>query len=108
MAAADNVTPLEAEAADDGYSFEFAGETWDLIEDFNILDFQEQLEAQRVVAAFRYALGDQYDDFKKLAGGDVDSFRKATEALVDAVGLGDPGNSRASRRSSARQRSKRR
>jgi hypothetical protein len=108
MAAADNVTPLEAEAADEGYSFEFADETWDLIEDFNILDFQEQLEAQRVVAAFRYALGDQYDDFKNVAGGDVDSFKKATEALVDAVGLGDPGNSRASRRSSARQRSKRR
>jgi hypothetical protein len=105
---AENVTPLEAEAKDEPYHFEFAGERWDLVEDFNILDFQELLEAQRIVAAFRYALGADYDAFKDLAGASADAMRDATEALVNGVGLGDSGESRASRRSSARQRPRRR
>lgn len=108
MAAAENVTPIEKEAADEGFSFEFAGETWELVEDFNILDFQEFMESQRFIGGLRYALGDQYDDFKKVAGTDVTSMQDAVEALVNAVGLGGPGESRASRRSSARRRPARR
>lgn len=108
MGAADNVTPLEAEAANEPYSFEFAGDTWELIEDFNILDFQELLEGQRIIAAFRYALGDDYDAFKAVAGGSAEALQEATQALVDSVGLGTPGNSRASRRSSAKKRPARR
>lgn len=108
MAAAENVTPIEKEAADEGFSFEFAGATWYLVEDFNILDFQEFMETQRFIGGLRYALGDEYDSFKAMAGVDVASMQDAIEALVASVGLGGPGESRASRRSSARRRPARR
>lgn len=106
LAASDE--PLEHEAADEPYSFEFGGETWELIDDFNILEMTEYLEANRPVGGLRYALGDQYDDFKKACGRDVESMNEAIDALVNAVGLGTPGNSRASRRSSAKRRPARR
>lgn len=108
MAETASVTPLEKEASKEPFAFEFGGETWELIEDFNLLDFQEFLEAQRIIAAFRYALGDDYDAFKDLAGGSAEALQEATEALVQSVGLGGPGESRASRRSSARKRPARR
>jgi hypothetical protein len=108
MAEAASVTPLEKEATNEPFSFEFAGETWELIEDFNLLDFQEFLEDQKIIAAFKYALGDDYPAFKDLAGGSAEALQEATEALVKSVGLGGPGESRASRRSSARKRPARR
>jgi hypothetical protein len=107
-AAAENVTPIEKEAANEPYSFEFADERWELVEHFNLLDFQELLEDQKIIGAFKYALGEDYDAFKEVAGGSASALQEATEALVQAVGLGGPGESRASRRSSARKRPARR
>lgn len=101
----DNVTQLEQEADGGALTFEFAGETWSLVDGFKPLRYQ-RISETAPAAGLAYALGDeQYEELEDLIV-DVDEIQAVSKAISDL--LGGQGNSRASRRSSARQRPARR
>lgn len=104
MAAETAADQLEAEALDEPIEFEFDGETWELNPDFVPMDFYEQAESGRNVAALRIALGQaQYIKARRVlrSGPDIAAMMNA---VAEAIGGGSVGESRASRRSSARTR----
>jgi hypothetical protein len=105
----DVVTPLEKEAAEDTgpITFEYAGDTWQLIDDFKPLRFQRIAESGRIAEALDYALGeDQYLDLEDVITS-VAEVEKVAQVINEALVPGQ-GNSRASRRSSNRNRPARR
>jgi replication initiation and membrane attachment protein DnaB len=107
-AAAENVTPIEKEAADEPITFEFKGETWEVQDGFRPLRFQRLAERNLLSEALEQALGeDQYLDLEDMIES-MTEVQEACEALSKALTPGDSGNSRASRRSSARKRPARR
>lgn len=93
---------LEKEAAGGDVEFEFCGELWTLDPDFFALDFFEQTEQGHNIAALRLALGiKQYMEARRIIRSPED-INEALNAVAEAIGGGSMGESRASRRASAR------